>query len=1075
MALKPAMSSIRCFAVAIFAVLSLLSLLSIALQSNAQTVKRLEEQHPVLIRKTEFRHFDVNDGLSSLFCRGKIIVDRFGCLWIGTIDGLNKYNGYKFEVLRNNPQVHSSLFTNAIKQILECRDGSIWIGTSSEKGLGLHEYDANEHSFVRHSSSLVDSTVQGWTGIITTMLEDRVGNIWVGTSRGLYQVRRDLTDSEPYSRAGQRLTFTRYFRDPKKSGSLSNNVVVSVREDSNGSLWIRSKDGVDRFEPETRSFTHFKDDPRVPQSLVGKQIQEIYEDRAGSVWIGTTEGLYRFEKQNGVLTHFKNIIGAERGFTDEVETIFEDMSGTLWVGTDDGLHEINSMTGKIVRHSEISKVMSIVEDRAGNLWVGTNGNGVKQLTKRARQFRTITHVATKDTLIALDQLEVTTNDVWIGQEKYFLRLDTSLNVRSYNLSSYLRHEEAIGRVRDDGKGRLWFGTRGSRLGEFDKRTGAIHFHEYSQKGSVPKTFNVQGLCFDKAGDLWLATSDVGLLRFNPKSRSFTNYRPAPNDSKTISSTNVWSIIEDEEGYLWVGTFPGGLNKFNRSMEKFTRYTHSTDDSVSLLVKQMDVLLDGQDGTLWVGTNLGLHRLNKRTGKVSTYSRGEELSSWVYQIVKDDNQNLWLGYMNNGISRFHIPTETFTTFGRRDGLSDEKFNTRCYFRTSNGEIVMGSNSGFVVFNPDSFRPSTFIPPIILTGFSLFDKPMHLLQTGDSYIPITMPYDSNFFAFQFVALDFTVPERNQHAYKLEGFEDTWNFVGNKREARYTKVPPGHYVFRVKGSNSDGVWNEKGTFITITITPPWWKTMWAYFGYGFTIVGVLYFIRRTEKKRDRMKQQEEIERVETEKRLQQEFSKQLIETQEAERKRVASELHDSLGQHLLIVNNELQLCKQSKERKDEDIDRTITTVKGAIKEVREIASNLHPHHLEKLGLRAAVEAMIEQVSRSTPVKFDAAIEDVNDKLSMEAKINLYRVLQEAIANIVRHSGATKANITISQVDNDVQAIIEDDGKGFVQGSSRGRRQGFGLKSMTERMKFVGGIITFDSSPGKGTAIKITIPIHS
>jgi signal transduction histidine kinase len=279
-------------------------------------------------------------------------------------------------------------------------------------------------------------------------------------------------------------------------------------------------------------------------------------------------------------------------------------------------------------------------------------------------------------------------------------------------------------------------------------------------------------------------------------------------------------------------------------------------------------------------------------------------------------------------------------------------------------------------------------------------------------------------------------------------------------------------VKGSNSDGVWNEQGVSLAIIITPPWWRTTWAYCGYGFAIVGVLYSIRRSEKKRDRQKQQAELARVESEKRLQQEFSKQLIETQEAERKRVASELHDSLGQHLLIVNNELQLYQQGKGENDPDIQRTTLIVKDAIKEVREIASNLHPHHLEKLGLRAAVEAMIEQISRSTNVKVDAAIADVDDKLSMQAKINLYRVLQEAIANVVRHSGATQANITVSLTDNAVQATVEDNGRGFTSGASRTGREGFGLKSMTERMNLIGGTITFDSSPGKGTTIRIAIP---
>jgi signal transduction histidine kinase len=224
-------------------------------------------------------------------------------------------------------------------------------------------------------------------------------------------------------------------------------------------------------------------------------------------------------------------------------------------------------------------------------------------------------------------------------------------------------------------------------------------------------------------------------------------------------------------------------------------------------------------------------------------------------------------------------------------------------------------------------------------------------------------------------------------------------------------------------------------------------------------------------RLKQQAQMERLESEKRMQQEFSKQLIATQEAERKRVASELHDSLGQHLLIVNNEIQLYLQSEERKDSDLQRTASVVKDSIKEVREIASNLHPHHLEKLGLRPAIEAMVEQISRSTSVKFETALEHVDDRLTMDAKINLYRVLQEAISNIVRHSGATHATITMKQVGNGVETVVEDNGKGFTPGALREGRVGFGVKSMTERMNLVGATIAFDSTEGKGTTIRITI----
>jgi signal transduction histidine kinase len=657
-------------------------------------------------------------------------------------------------------------------------------------------------------------------------------------------------------------------------------------------------------------------------------------------------------------------------------------------------------------------------------------------------------------------------------------------------------------------GDLWIGTWGGGLSRWVHQTGDVH--NYSSPNLAAY---LSVLYEDSKGTVWIGTNAMdGLVKWDRNSDSFLK---DSLERKFTSKNWAASILEDSYGTLWVGT-GNGICVYDRNTKTKHWYAlERSGSSVSVIfedhlrklwisaagslyeydrvrdqfVRRQDVraysIFEDEKNRLWLGFNGGLVLYDQKSDSIlPVLTEGNGLAGGiVFGILGDALGNLWLS-TNKGLTKYNPDSHVLRNYGTHDGYPFPQISFGSYhgyYKKRNGEMMFGAGNGYVEFHPDSIRDNPNVPPIVITDFRLFNEPVRIghnspLQTNiTDATSLNLTYNQNTISFEFAALDFTSPLNNKFAHKLEGFDDKWVDIGNRHFAQYTNLSPGEYVFRVKGTNSDGVWNEQGASVAIIITPPWWKTKLAYACYGIFFISVLYSVRQFEKRRDRQKQQAELERVEAEKRLQQEFSKQLIETQEAERKRVASELHDSLGQHLLIVNNELQLYRQSENRKDEDIDRTITTVKGAIKEVREIASNLHPHHLEKLGLRAAVEAMIEQISRSAPVKFNAVIADVDNKLSMQAKINLYRVLQEAIANIVRHSGATKANITIREADNAVQATIEDDGKGFVQGSSPGGRQGFGLKSMTERMNLIGGTITFESSPDKGTTIRILIPIHN
>ncbi len=985
----------------------------------------------------QFERLTTKEGLSDNRVQA-IHQDRRGFMWFGTRDGLNRYDGQTFKTYRASPQDSTSLMSNDISSIHEDHSGSLWISA-----LALHKYDRENDRFIRYPPDPRSS--KNPQGGVVRVLSDYDRYLWIGSDAGLDKFN-------PVTGVFERIAI----------GDLSD--VWAMADDESGNLWLGSLNNgkVIRLNKSTLQIE------RLPGTGgLGSEIHDIFPDRS-VVWIAAGGGLFRLDKN-------ANTFLIRRVAITVANTLCRDSLERFWCGTDGkGLRLLDQSTNSLVPLIQNSSwptslgssfVRSIYVDRQGSLWVATS-NGVSFLSVWKKKFRHISH-KDEDSNSIVDGvvraiMEQSNGDLWIGTWGGGLsRRDHQTgdihNYSSPSLAAYLSV------LYEDSKGVVWIGTNAmDGIVKWDRNSDSF------LKDSLERKFTSKNwaasILEDSYGALWVGTGN-GICVFDRKTKTKQWY------ALERSGSSVSVIFEDHLRKLWISA-AGSLYEYDREGDQFVRRQDVRAYSI----------FEDKKNRLWLGFKGGLVLYDQKIDSllpVLTESNGLA-GGIVFGILGDAHGNLWLS-TNKGLTKYNPDSRALRNYGTHDGYPFPQISFGSYhgyYKKRNGEMIFGAGNGYVEFHPDSIRDNPNVPPVVITDFRLFNEPVGIglnspLQTNiTDATSLSLTYIQNTISFEFAALDFTSPLNNKFAHKLDGFDDKWVDIGNRHFAQYTNLSPGEYMFRVKGSNSDGVWNEEGAFITITIAPPWWKTVWAYGSYGVLFVAGLYSVRRYEKKRDRQKQQAELERVESEKRLQQEFSKQLIETQEAERKRVASELHDSLGQHLLIVNNELQLYKQSNERKDEDIDRTITTVKGAIKEVREIASNLHPHHLEKLGLRAAVEAMIEQISRSTSVKFNVAIEDVDDKLNMQAKINLYRVVQEAIANIVRHSGATKANITIREADNAVQAIIEDDGKGIVQSSSQGGRQGFGLKSMAERMNLVGGTITFDSSVGNGTKIRIIIP---
>ncbi|MEQ8995883.1 MAG: two-component regulator propeller domain-containing protein [Coleofasciculus sp. B1-GNL1-01] len=755
--------------------------------------------------KLKFEHITVKDGLSQSGV-ATIIQDNQGMMWFGTQDGLNKYDGYNFTVYKRKEDSSISLSDNFILSLYEDHLGTIWIGT--ENG-GLNEFDRTTEKFTHyiHDSHNLKSISSNY---VSSIYEDSWGKLWVGTGGGgLNQFNRETHQ------------FTHYTHNPDDSNSLSNNTVLSIYEDSWGKLWVGTDGGgLNQFNRETGQFIHYTHNPNDSNSLSNNTVSSIIEDRFGNLWLATSSwqvnsygtALDKFEPKIEKFTHYTHDPANPNSLSDNiVGYIFRGNSEILWFGTGfSGIDKLDTKERKFVdyKHDPAiqqslidNHISSIYDSGSGLVWIGTYNKGLDKFDRETEQFTSYTHNSDKQNSLSSD-------NIW---------------------SIYEDHSSIV-----------WIGTGGGGLNKFDQKTG--QFTYYTNDKDNPHSLNddyIWSIYEDHFGVLWIGTFHGGLNKFDRETERFTHYKYDPNDPYSLSDNNIFFIYEDYENILWIGTVNGGLNKFDRETEKFTRYTHNPNNPNSLSYDRVLSINEYPAGTLWIGTyGGGLNKFDIATETFTHYTENDGLpSNSVVGILADDNGNLWLS-TGNGLSKFNPEAETFRNYDVGDGLQGNEFDgVKAYAKTKDGAMLFGGLNGFNLFYPDQVKDNPHIPPIVITDFRIFDKSVQLNPAISVAKEIKLSYKDDFFSFKFAALDYTNPEKNQYAYKLEGFDHDWIYSGTRRYASYTNLDPGTYTFRVKGSNNDGVWNEEGTSLTITIIPPPWKTGWAYTLYGIAIFGAIY----------------------------------------------------------------------------------------------------------------------------------------------------------------------------------------------------------------------------------------------
>jgi signal transduction histidine kinase/ligand-binding sensor domain-containing protein len=953
-----------------------------------------------------------------------LLEDNHGYLWIATNVGVNKFDPTteRFTRFVHDPHNPDSIGGTYVTGIAPDNRGYLWFGTLDS---GLDKFDPTTGVFTHYRN---DSDGQ-FVGRITQVIAASRDDVWFVGERGLFHLnpQTGLIIRSPATRDGL--------------------IADCVYADEAGNLWMLANSpmlGLLKYDPQAERLTRYS----VPARAVGVVASTMHGGSANGrlvadgqkgLWVPSSEGLYYFDRRTERFAHLFQHDESNPDSLDSnaVMSVYQDSGGVLWVGTENtGLNVLNFQQEQFARYMHHpsnlkslspGRVKAIYQDSGGVLWVGLFPRALDRLDRKTDQ---ITHYAPKPG-------------------------DGNTLGNGTNVNAIFR----------DAAGYLWVAGGGSGLDRFDERTG--RFKHYRHNPDDPNSLisdNAITIYGDRSGHMWVG-GQYGISRFDPATNGFINYRPVPSDPASLLNW-VWAIYQDRSGTMWLGTFGGALIRFDEKAKSFVTYMPDPHDTNRLNGGGITSIHEDRTGTLWVGAFDGLYRYNRQNGTFARYTESQGLPSSTIRCIQEDTLGrLWLS-TQKGISRFDPHTETFRNYDASDGLQSDEFSDGCH-QGPDGEMFFGGSNGFNAFFPENIRDNPYVPPVVITSFRIKNRPVRtgaksVLRKAIPYVDsLTLSYRDNVFSFEFAALSYANSHKNRYRYKLENFEPDWNEVGSKqRLATYTNLDPGKYVFRVQGSNSDGVWNEQGVSLPILITPPWWRTNWFR---AISAVAVLFLLWGAYQLRMRQ--------------LHHEFE-MTLDARVGERTRIARDLHDTLLQsfhgillHLQILSNELP-GGNTKQK----LESVIGQAEQAIVEGRDAVKGLRTSTVERNDLALAIRTLGEELSASNSRRPDFAVqvEGAPRHLHPILRDEVYRIVGEAMRNAFCHADAQRIEVEIRYDERQLRSRVRDNGKGIAPKliGDDGREGHFGLRGMRERAKLIGGKLTVWSELDSGTEVELSIP---
>ena len=1030
---------------------------------NVQNVPAQGAHVPV--KHLKFSHLTTNDGLSQSNVTA-ILQDRWGFMWFATRDGLNRYDGNAFVVYKHNPSDPGSLSANYLQGLMEDDQGCLWIATLTG---GADKFDPKTERFTRYRHDPSNSNTIGGDSVYSIARDNR-GYLWFGTGD------TGLDRFDPGTG-----NFTHYRND---SDGLFVGKITHVIADGQGDIWFVGQRGLFRLNQATGQIT------RPVANIKGLAADYVNEDNVGNLWMlaySPTVGLVKYDRHAERFTKYPVGPGAVGVANSNFLTDGQD---GVWVPSSQGLQYFDRRTERFTYRFQHdgsnpdslndNAVVSVYQDRGGVLWVGTENGGLNLLNFRQEQFGLYRHRPGDPNSLSPGKVtaiyEEPSGTVWIG---FFPRGLDRLDRRTGLVTHYLPGPEsgrALGKGSDlnsiykDARGYVWLGGWNSNLDRFEERTG--QFKHYRHAPSDPDSLmsdNVLSIHGDRNGQIWVG-QEGGIGRFDLATDGFANYLPVPDNPASLAN-NIGTIYQDSSSALWLGSWGGALSRFDDRAKTFVIYTPDPHDPHRLNGGGINTILEDRTGTLWLGTWDGLYRHNRQNTTFTRYTENQGLpSSAIQGILEDKLGRLWLS-TKKGTSRFDPQTETFRNYDASDGLQGDEFSQGACAQGLDGEMFFGGSNGFNAFFPENVRDNPYVPPVVITSFKIFNKPVPIgpksvlnkaIALADSLI---LSYRDSVFSLEFAASSYANSHKNRYRYKLEAFEPGWNEVGSKqRLATYTNLDAGKYVFRVQGSNSDGVWNEQGVSLKILITPPWWNTILFRAICAAVLLAVIWAAYRL-----RVRQ------------LHHEFQ-MTLEARVGERTRIARDLHDTILQsfHGLLLRFQtvsLLLPARPTEAK-EKLDSAIEQAAGAITEGRDAVQGLRASTVERNDLALAISTLGEELendsSNHRPATFRVAVEGQARDLHPILRDEIYKIAAEALRNAFLHAQARQVEVEVRYDDEQFRLRIRDDGKGIDATvlSSHGLEGHYGLRGMRERATLIKGKLAVWSEVDGGTEVELRVP---
>ncbi len=792
--------------------------------------------------------FDRVVDTGSMLVPGPVIQDRDGFIWIGTQGaGLVKYDGYS---IKRYPAGPGSFLDGNITSLYEDRDGIIWFGTLG----GLNSYSKETdafHAYAHNPGDAKSISHDAFNPALQTILEDRTGKLWVATQNGLNR----------YDKAQRR--FQHFLHVPGDAASLDSSNIFSVYADRQGVLWVGTDKGLNRYDEKRQAFTRYAHRADDPDSLSSGTVFAILEDRDGVLWVGTSSGLNRLDRGRETFIRFANDPANPHSLpNNSIHSIFEDPNGLIWIGHsfqgsgltvfDKRVNAFSSYTHNPRDPTTLSgdSVMGIYESASGIIWLANLNGTLDKLDLESHKFEIYVHSPDDPHSISDNLVNVSVEDsegtIWFSTNNGINRFDRETKRFTRYLSNPKDPHTIPGNFvcgpYEDSQKNLWVTSSDNYLSLFDK-----------QKGIVTQTFKTVKFPLVVIEDqtdrryLWITSWGNGLARFDKTTHTTRIYRHDPDDAQSISNNSLVDIYQDADGIIWLPTMGGGLDLFDpRTGKKIKSYRHDPDDPRSIGSDTVSHIFQDSNGVFWASTyGGGLNRFDRKTESFARFTQENGFpTNSVTHILEDDDGNLWIG-SKIGYIRFNPRTRKTRVYTTDDGLAGNEFQEAGIAKSRDGRFWLATITGANSFHPRELKDNTFIPPVHLTSFRQGGVEIDAGMAPERIRRIRLDWRDNFFEFDFVALNYTNAGQNKYAYRLEGFEEDWNTVDTLRYGRYTNIPGGVYILRLKGANNDGIWNEQGSAITLIVAAPPWKRWWAYClyigGVLVVLVVITFYIKR------------------------------------------------------------------------------------------------------------------------------------------------------------------------------------------------------------------------------------------